>query len=121
SQLLVSGGDGGTFGGNNLFLWRVADGSLVRAWSPWPVPSDHVLLVSFSPDGQTIAAAATNHSIVDNYIDFWRVSDGGLVRIPFGTLGTAQGDLEAAAFSPDWTTLARYHGSQFGSLTLTRL
>ncbi|MEN3332958.1 MAG: hypothetical protein V7641_2323 [Blastocatellia bacterium] len=99
-QLLALGGQAG------VLIFRVADGTLVRALSP----AVSTLCLAFSPDGQTLAAGS---DAIDQYgqctdctIKMWRVSDGALLR----TIAGGNNGIIAIAFSPDQQVIAAGSG-----------
>jgi WD40 repeat protein len=69
--LATAGGDPSRNG--ELKLWRVADGTLVRAWER--PHADTVNGVAFSPDGDFLATAAS-----DRLVRVWRIADGERVN-----------------------------------------
>jgi WD40 repeat protein/tetratricopeptide (TPR) repeat protein len=75
-------------------VWRVSDGTLLRALEKHP---DNVWSVAFSPDGATLASACC-----DGNVRLWRVSDGTLLHILEGHTD----EVQIVAFSPDGQTLA---------------
>jgi WD40 repeat protein len=64
--LATAGGDPSRSG--ELKVWRVADGSLLRAWDR--PHGDTINAVAFSPDGEFIATGAS-----DRLVRIWRASD----------------------------------------------
>jgi WD40 repeat protein len=84
-------------------LWQVSDGSLLRIWE---IPGGGWIVgVTFSPDGTLVAAQRSS----DGAVQLWRVADGALVRTFSGDWGLYFGGL---AFSPDGAVLALATGSQ---------
>jgi WD40 repeat protein len=75
--------------GDDVKLWRVSDGSLVRILPQ----STNCRGVMFSPDGRLLVSAG-------NRIKLWRVSDGTLIR----TIGNTY--YYDAVFSPDGNLIA---------------
>ena len=75
--------------GNDVKLWRVSDGSLVRSLPQ----STNCRGVMFSPDGRLLVSAGSR-------IKLWRVSDGTLIR----TIGNTY--YYDAVFSPDGNLIA---------------
>lgn len=75
-------------------LWRVVDGTLLRALKGH---TSWVRSVVFSPNGETLASASD-----DNTVRLWRVSDG----VPLRTLEEGTEGVRAVAFSPDGEMLA---------------
>jgi WD40 repeat protein len=69
--LATAGGDPSRNG--ELKLWRVADGTLVRAWER--PHADTINGVAFSPDGDFLATAAS-----DRLVRVWRIADGERVN-----------------------------------------
>jgi WD40 repeat protein len=65
--LATAGGDPSRSG--ELKLWRVSDGSLIRAWER--PHADTINGVAFSPDGDFLATAAS-----DRLVRVWRIADG---------------------------------------------
>jgi WD40 repeat protein len=88
-QFLVSGGED-----DNIKLWRLADGSLVRKLKGH---SDSVLSLAFSPRGQLLASGSA-----DRTIRLWQVADGRLIL----RLKGHTGKVRDVAFSPDGQLLA---------------
>lgn len=86
---------------NDIKLWRVDDGTLVRTIAG---VGDRV---AFSPDGSLIASWFSGSGT----IAFWRVEDGELIRtlhIQVQGSGTYN---ERWVFSPDWSMIASIVGS----------
>jgi len=89
---------------NDIKLWRVNDGTLVRTIAG--VGNR----VAFSPDGSLIASWSS-WSSESATIAFWRVEDGELIRtlhIQVQGSGTYN---ERWVFSPDWSMIASIVGS----------
>ncbi len=80
--------------GNNIGLWRVNDGVLLKTLKGHP---ESVSDIAFSPDGSVVASSA-----LDGTIRLWKVSSGTLLQVIGGELGT----LTSIAFSPDGAVLA---------------
>jgi WD40 repeat protein len=92
--LLASGGVDG-----NVKIWRVSDGALLQTLSIGTELTPNVFTVSFSPDGQFLAAGTD----ALHTIKVWRVSDWSLFRtFSFGNeiFGYGQSNL---AWTPDST------------------
>ena len=80
--------------GNRIYLWRLSDGALVRIFHG---ATDTIFTLSFSPNGEMIAAGAG-----DRNIRIWRVSNGTLLQ----TLTGHTGAVNAVAFSPNGSLIA---------------
>jgi hypothetical protein len=93
--------------GNDIRLWRVKNGSLLKTLSGDAVVEGFVDL-AFSPDGQSLASG----SDTGNTVYIWRVSDGSLIH---KLEGHTEG-IHSVAFSPDGQTLAS--GSRDGTIRL---
>jgi WD40 repeat protein len=93
-RLLATGGGVPSRDGE-LKLWRVADGTLVRAFPK--AHADAINCVSFSPDGELLATAAG-----DRFARVWRVSDGTRV----GNMEGHTGHVLSVAWRGDGLALA---------------
>ena len=100
-KVLASGSDD-----NNVRLWRVADGSLLRTLEGH---SRIIASVAFSPDGQVLASGSD-----DGSIRLWQVADGILLRTEEYT-----NSVQSVAFSPDGQVLAS--GSGYNTIDLWRV
>jgi WD40 repeat protein len=85
-------------GDEQVHLWRVADGALVRTLPP-PSEAELVFSLAFSPDGTTLAAGSG-----DNAVRLWRVTDGVLLYALVAH--EAAGYVRSVAFAPDGRLLA---------------
>jgi len=94
----------GAYYGDYIEVWRVADRSLLLS-IPVLTQWHHIYDPSFSPDGTVLVTAGTDR------VDFWRVSDGSLLR--YYTPGAWR-----VSFSPDGAFFAYAGGGH--ALTLAR-
>ena len=85
-------------GDEQVRLWGVADGALVRTLSP-QTEAELAFSLAFSPDGTTLAAGTG-----DSAVRLWRVADGALLYALVGH--AAAGYVQSIAFSPDGRLLA---------------
>jgi WD40 repeat protein len=96
----------GTYNAHNqIRLWSMAEGSVLRTLSPPPFNSSSVKSAAFSSDGATLAALRAYAHV---YIT--RVADG----LQVGSIDPAgAGDATSVAFSPDGSMLASAFGALF--------
>jgi WD40 repeat protein len=80
-----------------VWLWRVADGNLVRELTLTTDFTSNIHSVAISPDGTLLAAA-------DQYVRLWCVDDGKLLHSTLWESSRA----ERVAFSPDGTLVAGF-------------
>jgi WD40 repeat protein len=99
-NLVVSGGGDGVGKGGELYLWDAATGRL--KWSLKGENDVQVVVVAFSPDGQSFAAAAVT--------GVTRIFDTATGRV-LQTLDGG-GGLRGLAYSPDGKTLAMSIGKE---------
>ena len=92
-------------GAGGILIWRVQDGQVISA--PLVGPNGSVTAITFSPDGQLIAAGWT-----DGTIQLWRVTDGFQLPALKGHNKTTRN----ITFSVDGSTLASAGGD--GSIRL---
>jgi len=79
----------------SLYLWRVADGSLLNTFEGHS--GSAVMGIAFSPDGQLLASGAVGE------FRLWQVSNGELLHTMVGKPGNY---ISSLTFSPDGQTLA---------------
>src|SRR5262249_6372315 len=97
--------DGATFAtsdealGNNVKLWRFADGALLRTFAGHPNPATGV---AFSPDGLEIVSGGG----FDREIRIWRVADGAQLRLYDQECGWGQRPVLPVTVSFDGQLLA---------------
>jgi WD40 repeat protein len=96
-----------TAGATPLYVWRVADGTLLKTFVP-----DQGSSPAFSPNGQLVAAGLGLAEEYKMYV--WQLSDGALV----GAFTNYQGGISlygAPVFSPDSANIAALTGPYGGT------
>jgi WD40 repeat protein len=83
---------------NQLFLWRVADGALIRKENRWTF--------AYAPDGRSLVAGA----------EIWDTSDGSTRT----TLDGFTGSIPGLTFSPDGEQLVAHSGEHLLSFQINR-
>ena len=95
-QMLAVGGQGG------ILLFRVADGTLIRALNG----AASILSLAFSPDNQFLAAGSDTidqqGQCTDCSLKTWRISDGALLQ----TIDGNNNGVISIAYSPDQRIIA---------------
>ncbi len=97
-EILATAGQGISGGVNNIKLWDITDGTLLRGLAADDV---YISSIAFSADGAVLVSASSNSSY-ERYIRFWDVADGTLLN------GIAAGEpaLTAVRFAPDASRFA---------------
>lgn len=93
--------------GNDIKLWRMADGALLQTLQGH---TNWVGSITFSPDGKTLASGSA-----DKTVKLWQVSDGMLLN----TFTQHTSIVSSVAFSPDGSILAS--GSWDNNVILRRV
>jgi WD40 repeat protein len=98
--------------GNNLKLYRVSDGALLRAFpgSMWGFQKN---FVDFTPDGTMLVFSAGAE-----FIQFWRIADGALLREYDRETGTGLFPIMPIAVSPDGRSFG--YGRQDSTIVMAR-
>jgi len=89
-----------TAAGNEVHIWRFADGQLLLRLT---ITNDSLTDIALSTDGSVVAAGTINDEGWDEpaVVKVWRASDGALLR----TLVGHDGHVKALAFGPDTNLL----------------
>jgi WD40 repeat protein len=83
--------------GNQVRLWKVSSGEILRTWTPNDDPKHFMWCTTFSPDGEILAAGSS-----DGTITLWDTASGEIDR----SITAHAFAVTALAFSPDGNWLA---------------